>query len=246
MLVDMELQMNNPSPVVLVPGWWLGSWAWDKVTEHLSRDGIQTVAVTLPGLDSSAAPRAGISLADHVDALIETISSTGGPVVLVAHSGAGALATAVLDRVPSAVGRVVYIDSGPVAAGAIARPDLDTGTIEIPLPPLAQLRAGGVSLDGLSKQALQRFRDRAVPHPAGPLREPVQLSDPARNQIPATIVCCSFPSATVREMAATRTGMFAPLADLTDIHYIDLPTGHWPMWSEPDTLAEIIEAIAHG
>jgi hypothetical protein len=35
--------------------------------------------------------------------------------------------------------------------------------------------------------------------------------------------------------------MFAPLRDLTDVTYVDLPTGHWPMWSRPEDLATLIE-----
>ena len=38
--------------------------------------------------------------------------------------------------------------------------------------------------------------------------------------------------------------MFAPVADLADITYVDLPTGHWPMWSRPVELAELIADAA--
>lgn len=226
--------------VILVPGHWLGGWAWDNVTEHLSGNGIPTAALTLPGLESPTTKRSGIRLADHVDALVDAIRDAASPVVLVAHSGAGMLTTAALDQVPDKVRRVVYVESGPVADGTIARPDLDATTVELPLPTWEQLEAGGASLAGLTDDMLRHFQDRAIPHPAGPLREPVCLNNPARNNVPATIVCCSFPSASVRQMAATGAAMFAPLADLTQTRYIDLPTGHWPMWSTPQALAEII------
>ncbi|MCL2455023.1 MAG: alpha/beta hydrolase [Micrococcales bacterium] len=239
----MNTNTKTSSPVVLVPGLWLGGWAWDAVAEHLSRRGVPAAAVTLPGLESPTARRDGIGLVDHVSALVGAIHDAGSPVVLVAHSGAGVLATAVLDQAPETVRRVVYVDSGPVADGTVARPDLGPETTEVPLPSWAQLEAAGASLDGLDEHALRRFRDRAVPHPAGPLREPVSLHDPARNQVPATVVCCSFPSAAIREMV-TAPGMFAPSADLTDLEYLDLPTGHWPMWSAPEALADIIAATA--
>ena len=234
------------SPVILVPGWWLGGWAWDEVTEHLSRDGISTDAVTLPGLDSPTTPRGGIVLADHVGAVVAAVRGAGSPVVLVAHSGAGAMATAVLDEAPDLVARVVYVDSGPVADGTVARPDLPPEAVEVPFPPLSDLEAGGASTAELDDETLRRFQDRAVPHPAGPLREPVRLHDQARNQIPATVVCCSFPSVAVQEMVTSGTGMFAPLADLADLRYVDLPTGHWPMWSRPDALASIVADAARG
>ncbi|MCL2803778.1 MAG: alpha/beta hydrolase [Micrococcales bacterium] len=231
--------MKNSPLVVLVPGHWLGGWAWDEVAEYLSQAGLSTVAVTLPGLESPETRRDGIGLVDHVSAMVDVIGGAAGPVVVVAHSGAGGLATAVLDQAPDTVSRVVYVDSGPVADGTVARPDLDQKTVEVPLPSWAQLEANGASLAGLDDEARGRFRARAVPHPAGPLREAIRLNNPARNRVPATIICCSIPSPAVRQMA-TGAGMFAALADLTDAHYVDLPTGHWPMWSKPEALAEVI------
>lgn len=233
---------HNAPSVILVPGYWLGGWAWQDVTKHLVVAGMSAVAITLPGLESPTTPRDTISLADHVRAIVDAVRAAGKPVVLVAHSGAGALACAVLDEVPDLVDRVTYVDSGPVADGTVARPDLPASAVELPLPNWAELEAGGASLAGLTEAMLRRFRDRAVPHPAGPLRQPVRLHNPARNRVPATIVCCSAPSGAVRQMAAGGTEMFAPLADLTAADYVDLPTGHWPMWSEPAALAEVILA----
>jgi hypothetical protein len=34
--------------------------------------------------------------------------------------------------------------------------------------------------------------------------------------------------------------MFAEVAALTDLRLMDLPTGHWPMWSRPTELAELV------
>jgi hypothetical protein len=78
-----------------------------------------------------------------------------------------------------------------------------------------------------------------VPHPVGALTERIELRNPRRNDVPATVICCSFPSAVVAQ--ATDDTIFAPLRDLTDVSYVDLPTGHWPMWSKPEELATVIE-----
>ena len=34
--------------------------------------------------------------------------------------------------------------------------------------------------------------------------------------------------------------MFAEVANLTNVGFVDLPTGHWPMWSRPNDLAHVI------
>ena len=232
------------TPIVLVPGYWLGGWAWDAVVEHLRSAGLEAHAVTLPGLESAAAPRADIHGADHVAAVLAALDAAPSPAVLVAHSGGGAIASAVLDVAPHLVARVVYVDSGPVSDGSIARPDLSPDLTELPLPSFADLVAGGASLDGLDEAALLRFRERAVPHPAGPLRDPVRLPHGGGAGVPATIVSCSFPAQTVRDLVASGDPMFAPLAGLTDVTYIDLPTGHWPMWSRPAALADVLAETA--
>ena len=37
------------APVVLVPGYWLGAWAWDEIAAALRADGHEVTALTLPG-----------------------------------------------------------------------------------------------------------------------------------------------------------------------------------------------------
>lgn len=242
----MTLAENKPRPVVLLPGYWLGGWAWDAVAERLRTGGHDVTAMTLPGLQDASAPRDDVHFADHVAAVRDALPPAGPNAVLVAHSGAGAVATAVLDAVPDRVARVVYVDSGPTADGAVPRPDLADDVDELALPSFEQLAAEGSSLAGLDEESLDQFRRRAVPHPAGAIREPVVLSDQRRNAVPATLVCCSIPSETVRAMTAAGEPMFAAVAQLSDVEYVDLPTGHWPMWSRPTDLADIISAAARG
>src|SRR3989442_6576849 len=76
-------------PIVLVPGFWLGAWAWDEVAAALRTDGHDVRALTLPGLESADADRSRVALADHVDAICEAVMAAGAPVVLAVHNGAG-------------------------------------------------------------------------------------------------------------------------------------------------------------
>ena len=45
------------APIILVPGFWLGAWAWDEVAAKLRADGHAVTALTLPGLESADADR---------------------------------------------------------------------------------------------------------------------------------------------------------------------------------------------
>ena len=88
------------APIILVPGFWLGAWAWDEVAAALRADGHDVTAITLPGLESADADRSSITLADHVDAVCAAIQAAGSPVVLAVHSAAGFSGYAASDRVP--------------------------------------------------------------------------------------------------------------------------------------------------
>jgi hypothetical protein len=46
-------------------------------------------------------------------------------------------------------------------------------------------------------------------------------------------------------MAKEGHPFFAELPYL-DMTYVDLPTGHWPMWSRPAELAAILAEVGHG
>lgn len=232
--------------ILLIPGHWLGAWAWDEVVEHLDPARERTVAMTLPGLDADDPARATRTLDDQVGAILAALAQADAaarPVVIVAHSGANAPVSVVLDRHPELVRRVVWVDSGPAAPGVAFAPDLPEEVEDLPLPPFDAL-AQQASLEGLSAGDLERFRTGAVPEPGPVLRQPVALSNPQRHAVPTTLVCCSLPSAQVRELADAGHPMFAEVALLEDVTVVDLPTGHWPMWSRPADLAETIRVEA--
>lgn len=230
--------METPR-IVLVPGFWLGAWAWDEVVDELEADGFDVTALTLPGLESPDADRASVSLADHVDAIVAAVEAAGGPAVLAVHSGAGVPGYAVTDRIPERLAAMIYVDTGP--ATAPLDPDFD-GT-ELPLPPAEQL-AAEENLDGLSEERLAEFRRRAVPQPGAALREGPTLTNDARLDVPSTVVCTGYPSEAYREAAAEGQTWLGGLTELRDVTYVDLPTSHWPMWSRPQELAVIIGDVA--
>jgi pimeloyl-ACP methyl ester carboxylesterase len=234
--------MTDRHRFVLVPGFWLGAWAWDDVAAALRADGHDVQAVTLPGLEGPDADRAGITLDDHVGAVVAALGEEPErPAVLVGHSGAGVVVDGAVDRAPDLVRRVVYVDSGPMPVGVGVRPDLPQDVVELPLPPWEELAAGGTSLEGLDDEQLATFRRRAVPHPAAPARDGAVLKDPRSRQVPVTLVACSFRPEQVRALVEQGHPWFAALGDL-DVTIVDLPTGHWPMWSRPRDLAGVLAA----
>jgi len=133
---------------------------------------------------------------------------------------------------------MVYVDTAP-GKGAL---DPDLADVEKPLN-WAEV-AEEENLDGLSEEQLETFRRRAVPQPGGVLREGAELTNDARRDIPSTVVCTGYTSEQVKAAAEEGYAWLAGLAELRDVTWVDLPTSHWPMWSRPRELAEIIGDVA--
>jgi pimeloyl-ACP methyl ester carboxylesterase len=227
------------APIVLVPGFWIGAWAWDEVAATLRTEGHAVTAVTLPGLESPSVDRSLITMADHVGAIVEAVRAPGARVVLAVHSGASIPGYGATDRVPELIAAMVYIDTAP-ATGAM---DPDFADVEKPMPSLEKL-AASENLDGLSTEQLETFRRRAVAEPGAALREGPELTNDARLDVPSIVVCTGYTSEQYK--AAVRDGeeWVNGLAELRNVTYMDLPTSHWPMWSRPAELARIIGDIA--
>jgi pimeloyl-ACP methyl ester carboxylesterase len=231
---------SHPAPIILVPGFWLGAWAWDEVTGLLRAEGHDVTALTLPGLESADADRSGITLEDHVNAIVDAIRAADAPVVLAVHSAAGFSGYAATDRIPGRVAAVVYVDTAP-GKGALD-PDFDDA--ERPL--VWDELTAEENLDGLSEAQLTTFRERAIPEPGAMVREAVELVNDARRDIPSTFICTGFSAEQYQTYAREHPewAFLAGIPELRNTTWIDLPTSHWPMWSRPVELAGLIGEVA--
>jgi pimeloyl-ACP methyl ester carboxylesterase len=232
----------NKTPIVLVPGFWLGAWAWDEVAAALRADGHDVTALTLPGLESADADRSAITLADHVEAIVDAVRAAGRPVVLAVHSATGFSGYAASDRVPDRIAAMVYVDTAP-GKGAL---DPDFEGVEKPM--VWKDIEAEENLDGLSEEQKERFRQRAVPVPGAVLREGAELNNDARRDIPSTLICTGFTAEQYQAYARDHPDwtFLAGIPELRNTTWIDLPTSHWPMWSRPQELAKIIGDVANG
>jgi pimeloyl-ACP methyl ester carboxylesterase len=229
--------MTN-APIILVPGFWLGAWAWDEVAGALRNDDHDVTALTLPGLGSADADRSTITFSDHVEAICEAVRAAGRPVVLAVHSGTGFSGYAASDRIPELIAAMVYVDSAP------GRPPLDADFDGVEKPLSWDELAAEENLDGLTEEQLETFRRRAVPEPGGVLRGSVELTNDARLDVPTTVICTGYTSQEYQDAAKEGYAWLAGLSEVRRITWVDLPTSHWPMWSRPKELAEIIGGVA--
>ncbi|MEV7783236.1 alpha/beta hydrolase [Kitasatospora sp. NPDC088351] len=243
------------STFVLVPGFWLGAWAWDAVAEPLRAAGHTVHPVSLTGV----AERVGeggpeVGLETHIADLTGLLTREDlWDVVLVGHSGGGAPVTGAADRLPERIRRVVYLDSGPLLDGAslgdVWQPDhrarAEASLVDgwrHPMPSWAELAASGSSLTGLDEATLARIRERATDEPAGAFTEPLRLTG-GGDRLPKALVSCSFPLEQVRSMIASGHPYFTALGG-PEWELRELSTGHWPMFSRPADTAAVLAELA--
>jgi pimeloyl-ACP methyl ester carboxylesterase len=229
--------------IVLIPGLWLDGSSWDEVVPALEEAGHRTHALTLPGMESKDTDRSEITLRDHVDAVVEVIDSfdpAEGKVVLVGHSGGGAIAHAAVDARPDRVARVVYVDAGPVGEGGVINDEFPAENGEVPLPDWSLF--GEEDLVDLDDKLRAAFRERAIPSPQQVARDRQQLSEERRYDVPVTVIACEFSGAALRKLMEEGHPYVQELAKIRDVDYVDLPTGHWPQFTRPQDLGRAILA----
>lgn len=226
--------------IVLIPGLWLDGASWDPVVGHLERAGHTVRALTLPGMESKDADRSGITLRDHVDAVVAAIDAAGEPVLLVGHSASGTLAFCAVDARPDTVRRVLYLGGFPAADGEQFMSGLPAVGADVPFPGW-QMFEGPDSAD-LDEQTKQQWLQRFIPSPAGVLAGTVRLTDERRYQVPATVICPEYSPADYQ--AWLDAGDIPELTKTADVEAVDIDSGHWPQITQPEKLAEIILAQA--
>jgi len=232
---------------VLVPGMWLGAWAWRDVTARLCAAGHEVYPLTLTGLADRrhlGGPQVDLDThATDITALIE--AEELGDVVVAGHSYGGFPVTAAVDRLPDRIRAAVYVDSGPMPGGTSHLDTEDPGARtpepadgwQVPPPAWAQLDPRLIG--GLSPAMLDALQRRATPHPYGSIRQPLALSG-AGEKVPRVLIASTFSVDEVRALIAQGHPWFAGLAEAT---LIGVPTGHWPMLSEPAALADALASL---
>jgi len=233
--------------IILIPGFWLDGSSWDQIVPALQQAGHRPLPLTLPGMESREADRSGISLRDHVDAVVEVIDSVqrvAGEAVLVGHSGGGAIAHAAVDARPDRVARVVHVDTWPIGDGDVINDRLPAENGGVPLPDWSHFEKE--DLVDLTDEQRAAFRARAIPTPERVARDSQQLFDERRYGVPVTVIACAFPSTQLREWMAQGEDALRELAKVRTVDYIDLPTGHWPQFTRPVELGRAILTALNG
>ena len=228
---------------VLVPGAWLGAWAWKPVVPLLEQAGHSAYPVTLTGMGERVhllTKDVGMETAIQ-DVLNVVRYNELDDFVIVGHSFAGKVAAAVADRAHAQVRRAIYLDAfrpervrtpqagfdptkefGPAPAGALGIPLTEAIVAQI-----------GKDVQGAE---LRRMLKLGTPWPIRMAADPITLSA-AYDRVSEAYIFCRQSGDPVDEIVAGKWG------PLVGPHRIE-DAGHWPMITTPEVLARDLIALA--
>ena len=70
----------------------------------------------------------------------------------------------------------------------------------------------------------------------------IRLADERRYDVPVVLICPEFTPAQAREWIGQ--GELPELAKTTNVSFVDIDSGHWPMISAPAELARLLSQVA--
>ena len=215
------------STFVLVPGAWLGAWAWKKVVPQLEKRGHSAHPVTLTGMGERVhLATKDVGLETAVQDVLNVIKYNEiDDFVIVGHSFAGKVAAVVADRAHDKVKKAIYLDSFRPNRVRTPQGSFDPAEEFGPLPsgafavPLTE-----DTVDRIGKDVKGRAREwmmaMATPWPMKMARDPVVLSEDY-DGVKEAYVFCTLTGDPVDEIVAGKWGSSRA------------PTGSWKRASGP-------------
>jgi pimeloyl-ACP methyl ester carboxylesterase len=235
---------------VLVHGAFQSASGWQQVSDSLTSQGHTVIAVDLPGRDAQGEAAKQITLDAYIDEIADAVAGAGEPVVLVGHSFAGMTITAVADRVPEQIKKLIYVAAYVPENGEsmekLAISDTDNGFTQKTFVIakdyshavlLAEDQVRVFAQDATAMEAEQLVASM-IREPLGPIGTPVALSNEGGSKVSKAYVR-TLNDATV---SPTLQSWMIDRAGITDV--VDVDSGHAPYLTAVDELTAALVTLA--
>ena len=244
---------NDPTPApktfVLVHGAWQAPYAWQFVRQRLEQQGQRVLVVELPGHGTDATPPATLTLDVYRDKVVAAITAQPDNVILVGHSLGGMVVTAVAERMPARIEKLVYIGAFLPAnrqsllalaatdstsqLGAALVPSADQLTLDI-----RPDRMVPIFIQDGSDAAKKLVTDNYRAEPAIPFTNPVTVTAANFGRVDKYYVYTTLDNAVGLRLQKR----MAAAAGITKTY--SLASGHCPFLSVPDQVSDVLLGLA--
>ncbi len=236
--------MTTTPTIVLLGGSGLGPWAWERVTPLLNDRGLRTMTPQLRGTGDDPTSAPDISLDEWIDDVATFLDEqvTDGA-VLVAHSFAGYIAAGLLERNPSAVDTLVFLDavlpqpeqSWFDVMGQDAKTFMFSLAEDGAIPFFTRQQLDQVYPEhGINDTDWAWMHPQLTPQPLRTYARPAITRPLDPHEARLAYVRCLNTAPPAAEVTQSTPGWT----------FRTLPTGHWPMITAPDAAANIIHELA--
>jgi pimeloyl-ACP methyl ester carboxylesterase len=231
--------------IILIPGLWLTATSWSGVAGRLEEAGHATHALTLPGMETAAADRSGVTRQDHVDAVVAAIDAVpgDGAVLLVGHSMGGVLAWAAADARRDRVAGVVFLASEPGIPSEEESMFPVAGS-DVPLPAW-DFFDQEMTAD-LDETTREKVRAESAPSPVRAVTDGLDFGHDALYDLPVLLITCEYDAAQLDEWITAGAPGTEEMAKLRNARYVDLHSGHWPQYTRVDDSVRLITEFTAG
>jgi pimeloyl-ACP methyl ester carboxylesterase len=233
---------------ILIHGAWHGAWCWHKITPLLEAAGARVLAPDLPSMGEDVTPPNLVTLESWARFVADLIRQQPDPVVLVAHSRGGIVASRAAELVPERIRTLVYLAAYllPPHATLAAEARLDADSL---IPANMIPAASGLTCTVRASVIREAFygrcddadaehaRARLSPEPLKPLVTPLEITSERWGRVPRAYVETSF-DRVISPAAQRRMQAALPCEPV-----FTLETDHSPFLSQPAALARILISI---
>lgn len=236
---------------VLVHGAWHGGWCWRDVAGPLAAAGHRAFSPTLTGLGERAHLMSpAITLETHIADVGNLIEAEElQQLVLVVHSYAGMIGTAIADRMSGRLRHLVYVDA------VVPNPGESWSSTQARATRESRLAAAEASADysfpvpdaaifGLQGALRDWVMRRQTPHPGHTYLATLDFDAKRVAAVPRTFVNCTRPALATIDAIRARVvdprfwgGAWQGGGGAT---VVELETGHDPMVTAPSELTRIL------
>ena len=243
---------NIPSSntFVLVHGAWQAPYVWNTVKAELEKAGQKVVVVELPAHGNDFTSPAAVSIDVYRDKVISAIVATKEKVILVGHSLGGMVVSAVAEKTPSKIKKLIYIAGFVPVSGQtlieLANEDAQSllGPALIPSEDqlLLDVKPDAITSifcqdgsDAVKKLVLDNYRAE----PAIPFTNPVTVTNANFGSVDKYYIHTLQDHA----IGVDLQNKMADAAHITKTFSVN--TGHSPFLTQPDEVTKILLRIAN-